>query len=142
MKVQLNPVLEGLKGTIGNLVFADKKLQMVDDSIVQSYTWCRRYVGLNPSSSSQQFNIVILFRLITDYFNTLKADPTAYPTWVSEAMYYQGQLGRTVTVMQLFRSYYSQKFLSFFSPWATPAALSAGSSLSWADRETRTWSAI
>jgi len=142
MKVQLNPLVSGFSGRAGNLVVADKALEMVDTSIVGSRTWARVYVGLNASASLGQWNIVLLFQLTTNYFNLLKADTAAYATWVAEAAAYQASLGRVVTAIMLFRSFYQQKFLSILGANATPLSLSNGTSLSWADRDTRVWSAV
>lgn len=140
MKVQLNPAFDKISGKMNRIVFCGKKKEMVDDNIIGSYVYARVLSPKTAILSVIQDNMVLGFQIVTQKFNALKLDTAAYQTWIDQAAIYEAQLGRTVTAHQLFRSYYLTKYATTLGVFVNPTDLSAGSSLSWADRDSRVWS--
>ena len=140
LKVQLNPSIDKLSGKLNRILFFGKKKEMVDDNIIGSFTYAR---ALNPKSSNtsvNQDNLVLAFQIINIKYNELKLDVTAYGTWFNQAAIEEATLGRTVTVNQLFTSFYLGKYVATLGTAVNPTDLSAGTSLSWVDRDSRVWS--
>lgn len=139
MKVQLNPTIDKLSRKIERIVFCAKGMKMVDDNIVGSYTYARALGVKTAESSIIQDNIVRVFQLVTQKYNALKQDSSAFQTWLDQSAVYEAQLGRTVTAHQLFRAYYMAKYPATLGVWVKPSDLSNGTTLNWADRDTRVW---
>ncbi|MDH4127639.1 MAG: hypothetical protein OEV44_02715 [Spirochaetota bacterium] len=140
MKVQLNPAFDKLSGRLNRIVFFSKAKEMVDDSIIASHTYARALSPRTSELSIVQANIILAFQIVTQKFNALKLDAVAYQTWVTEAAVQEALLLRTVTAIQLFRSFYLTKYVSTLGVFVQPIDLSNGTSLSYVDRDSRVWS--
>ncbi|MDH5681831.1 MAG: hypothetical protein OEZ36_09600, partial [Spirochaetota bacterium] len=100
-----------------------------------------RQLGVRTVPTSiLQDNIKTAFTILVSKFNALKLDNPAYQTWNDQSDYYEQTLGRYVSAYQLFMSYYMTKYVSTLGSEVFPTDLSAGTSLSWGDRDSRTWS--
>ncbi len=140
MKVQLNPTFDKLSGKANRIVFFAKQKEMVDDSIIASFTYARPLTRKTLALSIVQENIVLAFQIVTQKFNELKLDVVAYQTWIDQAAVLETQLGREVTAHQVFRSFYTTKYVSTLGVFVVPLDISAGTSLNYVDRDSRNWS--
>lgn len=141
MKVDLHPMFEGLSGKMGNFVYVTLGKEMVDGEVIRDAgTYARKKERRTAAKSIMQNNITLAFTISINKFNVLKLDIPNYQTWKDQADYYQLTLGRYVTAYQLFLSYYMTKYNNTLGTPVKPFDLSAGTSLSWSDRESRLWS--
>jgi len=131
----------GLSGKLGNIVYVTMAKEMVDGKVIRdSYTYAKQLGVRTVPTSILQDNIKTAFTILVSKFNALKLDNPAYQTWNDQSDYYEQTLGRYVSAYQLFMSYYMTKYVSTLGSEVLPTDLSAGTSLSWGDRDSRTWS--
>ena len=141
MKVNLHPMFTGLSGKLGNIVYVTLAKQMVDGQVIKDAGTYARQLGIKTAPNSiQQDNIILAFTIVVNKFNSLKLDTANYQTWQDQADYYEQTLGRYTTAYQLFMSFYMTKYNTTLGAYVQPTDLSNGTSLSWADRDTRLWS--
>ena len=134
----MNKMFRGLSGNMGRIVYVTRGKEMVDGVVIKdSGTYAREKGVKTAPTPIKQDNIILAFTILINKLNTLKLDTTSYQTWKDQADYYQQTLGRYLTAYQLFISYYMTKYANTIGTPVKPFDLSAGTSLSWTDKDSR-----
>ncbi|HEO65644.1 MAG TPA: hypothetical protein ENI73_07215 [Spirochaetes bacterium] len=139
MKITLHPMFEKLSGALYNIVCVTRKKELVDTPTNYGSSTYIRSKGRRQGNSIRQDNLQLAFKILVDKFKALQADTTAHQTWMDQAQVYEQLLGRYLTAYQLFLSYFMTQYTTTLSSCVKPVDLSPGLSLSWTDRNSRSW---
>ncbi len=139
MEITLHPMFEKLSGALYNIVCVTRKKELVDTPTSWGTSTYLRSKGKRQGNSIRQDNMQLAFKILINQFKALQANSTAHQTWVDQALLYENLLGRGLSTYQLFLSYFMTQYTSTLTSYVKPFNLSSGLSLSWADRNARTW---
>ncbi|MDH5681094.1 MAG: hypothetical protein OEZ36_05885 [Spirochaetota bacterium] len=141
-KVQLDPAFMKWSGELGNFVYVSRGKTVVDGVVIKDSYQIVRQKGVRTAPFTQkQINVQTAFQIVKDKWNLLKANATALASWQDQANALEVELNRdSITSHQVFVSYFMEKYFDTLGSMVTPADISDGTSLSYADRGTRVWS--
>ncbi len=134
MKIQFNPIIEKLSGKLKGLVFVSHK-----DDLKNLGTYVRSAPVRIALRSQKQTNSSRAFQILNQKYRELKADPTAFSTWQTEAQHLRNLENKVWTAHKLFISYYMKQYTQTKGLEVVPISLSPGTSLSYENRSTRLW---
>jgi len=117
-KVMFNPMIDGITGKSGKIVFVNKSMS---PRVKQSSQGYLRSHSNSSTNSIRQSNNRTAFSIITTTFNQLRQYQTAYQTWIDAANTFSTDY--TVSPRSLFYSFYLAMWTGYGNGWWKPSKL-------------------
>ncbi len=137
-KIQLAYPVSAISGRVGNIVYVKTKKEMVDDSILRSNVYIRKYTKTKMNDIRHK-NIQIAFSIVVKKWDELKITKEQLKSWQDRAKQLESSLGRSVSTYLLFLTYFMTAYTSKLGTNVKPTGLTSGSSLKYKDRKTMRW---
>jgi len=140
MTLNLNPLIDKIKGKLKGLVFVNRKYPLLKGNGESVYI--RSTPSKRNSSSIIQDNINEAFKIISKEYQILKGSPQSFLSWQNQAKVEEIRLQRPVSAYTLFQSYFMTLYTHTVSSSVKPDYISSGISLHYDHRITRSWNSV